>query len=122
MSNLSWSVDVRTHAIAQVVEKLLSQPWDAAEKSGDEVPALKRQHDCVVCLVAEARTPHSVKLTIAGLFQMGFWKLHPMTKPMTDVAYMISNLKFHLLPEAKQKGNGSRPFAVCRGHIASASN
>ena len=48
MTNLSWSVDVRTHAIAQLVDKVLSQPWAAAEEMGREVPPLKRQDDCVV--------------------------------------------------------------------------
>jgi len=49
VSNLSWSVDLRTHAIVQVIEKLLSQPWDAAEESGREVPAITRQDDCLDC-------------------------------------------------------------------------
>jgi hypothetical protein len=48
VSNLSWTVDVRTHAIAQVVDKILSEPWAAAEALGREVPPLKRQDDCVV--------------------------------------------------------------------------
>ena len=50
VSNLSWSVDVRTHAIAQMIEKVLSQPWAAAVELGREVPPLKRQDDCVVSL------------------------------------------------------------------------
>jgi lipase ATG15 len=49
VSNKSWSVDLRTHAIARVVDKLLSEPWPPAEESGREVPALKRQDDCLVC-------------------------------------------------------------------------
>ncbi|KAI0288839.1 Alpha/Beta hydrolase protein [Russula brevipes] len=49
VSNLSWSVDVRTHAIAQMIEKVLSQPWAAAVELGREVPPLKRQDDCVDC-------------------------------------------------------------------------
>jgi putative lipase involved disintegration of autophagic bodies len=48
VTNLSWSVDLRTHAIAQVVERILSEPWAAAEELGREVPPLKRQDDCVV--------------------------------------------------------------------------
>jgi putative lipase involved disintegration of autophagic bodies len=48
VTNLSWSVDLRTHAIAQVVDKILSQPWAAAEELGREVPPIKRQDDCVV--------------------------------------------------------------------------
>jgi hypothetical protein len=45
---MSWSVDVRTHAIAQLVDKVLSEPWAAAQELGREVPPLKRQDDCVV--------------------------------------------------------------------------
>ena len=48
VSNKSWNVDLRTHAIAQVVDKLLSEPWPPAEECGREVPALKRQDDCLV--------------------------------------------------------------------------
>ena len=48
VTNMSWSVDVRTHAIAQMIEKILSQPWAAAEGQGREVPQFKRQDDCVV--------------------------------------------------------------------------
>ena len=77
VSNLSWNVDLRTHAIAKVIEELLAKPWDPAEESGREVPALKRQGDCLVC--RSIVPDNSVKPTIAGLFQMGFWKLHPMT-------------------------------------------
>ena len=48
VTNLSWTVDLRTHAIAQVIDKVLAHPWDAAEASGLEVPALKQQDDCTV--------------------------------------------------------------------------
>jgi hypothetical protein len=87
VSNLSWSVDVRTHAIAQLVDRVLSEPWAAANKLGLEVPPSKRQDDCVVSF----RVPsHKVELfshgrgAAAGLLQMGLWKLQ----------LMISNLFF----------------------------
>lgn len=48
VTNMSWSVDVRTHAIAQLIDKVLAKPWPAAEEQGREVPPLKRQDDCVV--------------------------------------------------------------------------
>jgi hypothetical protein len=48
VTNMSWSVDVRTHAIAQMIDKVLAKPWPAAEEQGREVPSLKRQDDCVV--------------------------------------------------------------------------
>lgn len=81
MTNLSWSVDVRTHAIAHMVDKVLSEPWAAANELGLEVPPLKRQDDCLVSY----RVPsHKVEFfshwrgAAAGLLQMGFWKLQPM--------------------------------------------
>jgi hypothetical protein len=87
VTNLSWSVDVRTHAIAQIVDKVLSEPWAAADELGLEVPPLKRQDDCLVSF----RVPsHKVEFfshwrgAAAGLLQMGLWKLQPM----------ISNLFF----------------------------
>ncbi|KAH9041620.1 alpha/beta-hydrolase [Lactarius pseudohatsudake] len=49
VTNLSWSVDLRSHAIARIIGGVLSQPWEAAEMSGREVPALKRQDDCLDC-------------------------------------------------------------------------
>ena len=27
VSNLSWAVDIRTHTIVNVIEKLLNEPW-----------------------------------------------------------------------------------------------
>jgi len=41
-------LDARTHAIAQVGDKILAQPWTAAEELGREVLPFKRQDDCVV--------------------------------------------------------------------------
>jgi len=81
VTNLSWSVDVRTHAIAQMVDKVLSEPWAAANELGLEVPPSKRQDDC---LVSSRVTSHKVEFfshrcgTAAGLLQMGLWKLQPM--------------------------------------------
>jgi len=88
VTNLSWSVDARTHAIAQMVDRVLSEPWAAANELGLEVPPLKRQDDCVVSLRV---SKHKVEFfshrrgAAAGLLQMGHWKLQPM---------MISNLFF----------------------------
>jgi hypothetical protein len=81
VTNLSWSVDVRTHAIAQMVDRVLSEPWAAANELGLEVPPSMRQDDCVVSF----RVPsHKVELfshwrgAAAGLLQVGLWKLQPM--------------------------------------------
>ncbi len=81
VTNLSWSVDVRTHAIAQMVDKVLSEPWAAANELGLEVPPLKRQDDCLVSYRVQS---HKVEFfsywrgAAAGLLQMGLWKLQPM--------------------------------------------
>ena len=48
VTNLSWSVRLTTHPIATVIEHILSKPWPAAEEQGLEVPAIKRQDDCLV--------------------------------------------------------------------------
>lgn len=49
VSNLSWSVDVRTHGIVTVIEGVLGKPWVACEEVGREVPIPKREVDCVEC-------------------------------------------------------------------------
>lgn len=76
VTNLSWSVDVRTHAIAQLVDKVLSEPWAAAEELGREVPPMKRQDDCVVSFVVPRQ--NSLIRAVVGLLQMGLWKLQLM--------------------------------------------
>lgn len=81
VTNLSWSVDVRTHAIAQMVDKVLSEPWQAASELGLEVPPLKRQDDCMVSYRVPSRNVESFSYwcgAAAGLLQMGLWKLQPM--------------------------------------------
>lgn len=48
VSNLSWSVDVRTHGIVTVIEKILGEPWPPSVEVGREVPEAVPQEDCVV--------------------------------------------------------------------------
>ncbi len=48
ITNLSWSSRLTTHPITTVIESILSKPWLDAEEQGLEVPAFKRQDDCVV--------------------------------------------------------------------------
>lgn len=48
VSNLSWSVDIRTHAIVPVIDKILSKPWAPSVEVGREVPESKFDDDCVV--------------------------------------------------------------------------
>ena len=49
VSNLSWSVDVRTHGIVTVIEKVLGEPWAPSVEIGREVPEAVAEEDCVVC-------------------------------------------------------------------------
>jgi hypothetical protein len=48
VSNLSWAVDIRTHGIIAVIEKILSEPWAPSVEVGREVPEAKPEDDCVV--------------------------------------------------------------------------
>jgi hypothetical protein len=75
VSNLSWSVDVRTHAIAQMIEKVLWR-WAAAMELGREVAPLKRQDDCVVG--PKRASKPDIAHPVAGLLEVGLWKLLPV--------------------------------------------
>lgn len=48
VSNLSWSVDARTHGIVNVIDKILAEPWAPSVEVGREVPEAVVQEDCVV--------------------------------------------------------------------------
>jgi lipase ATG15 len=54
VSNLSWTVDVRTHGIVNVIERLLSEPWAPSVEIGREVPEATAEEDCVVSLSESA--------------------------------------------------------------------
>ncbi|KAG6835503.1 putative lipase atg15, partial [Arthromyces matolae] len=47
VSNLSWAVDIRTHGIVTVIDKLLSYPWAPSVEIGREVPEPQAEKDCV---------------------------------------------------------------------------
>ncbi|KZP31761.1 alpha/beta-hydrolase [Athelia psychrophila] len=49
VSNLSWPVDVRTHGIVNIIERLLGEPWAPSVEAGREVPVAKAEDDCVEC-------------------------------------------------------------------------
>jgi len=49
VTNASWTVDVRTHSIANIIERLLSTPWPPSIDVGREVPQAKAEVDCVEC-------------------------------------------------------------------------
>lgn len=48
VSNLSWSVDIRTHGIVNIIEKLLGEPWAPSVEVGREVPVAAPEENCVV--------------------------------------------------------------------------
>jgi lipase ATG15 len=45
---MSWAVDIRTHSIISVIDKILSEPWPPSVEVGREVPESIFQDDCVV--------------------------------------------------------------------------
>ncbi|GAW00211.1 alpha beta-hydrolase [Lentinula edodes] len=49
VSNSSWAVDVRTHGIVAVIEKVLSDPWLPSVEIGREVPEAIFEEDCIEC-------------------------------------------------------------------------
>ena len=55
VSNLSWSVDLRTHPVANMIETILADPWPPAEELGREVPEAVPQDDCVVSFSPDGR-------------------------------------------------------------------
>lgn len=73
VTNLSWSVDVRTHAVAKVIDKILSEPWAAAEALGLEVPPIMRQDDCVVSFRVLKHSAKSVAHSSAMLQDCFKW-------------------------------------------------
>lgn len=53
VSNLSWSVDLRSHPVANMIETILADPWPPAEELGREVPeAVPQDDDCVVSFLS----------------------------------------------------------------------
>lgn len=58
VSNLSWSVDLRTHPIANMIDTILAEPWPLAEEQGREVPeAVPQEDDCIVCFSFNGPSP-----------------------------------------------------------------
>ena len=57
VTQLGWGVDVRTHGIKVIVERLLASDWDGGDDDGKnsthkEVPDFYDEEDCIV------RNPH----------------------------------------------------------------
>jgi putative lipase involved disintegration of autophagic bodies len=46
IGKMGWSADIRTHPIKTVIERILSQDWDAANNLA--VPVAKQEADCQV--------------------------------------------------------------------------
>ena len=66
VSNLSWSVDLRTHPIAIMIETVLADPWPPAEELGREVPEAVSQDDCVVSFRSTLSPPRSFESASGG--------------------------------------------------------
>lgn len=51
VSQHGWAVDIRTHGIRAIVERLLSQDWEPPSENGPgrEVPEWSEEEECVVC-------------------------------------------------------------------------
>jgi putative lipase involved disintegration of autophagic bodies len=51
VTHSNWTVDIRTHGIAVIVERLLAEDWDPAVNGGQgrEVPEFYDEEDCVDC-------------------------------------------------------------------------
>jgi lipase ATG15 len=49
VSVLQWSVDIRTHGILQIINRLLAEPWIPSVDEGREVPEAQPEDDCVEC-------------------------------------------------------------------------
>ena len=58
---MKWNVDVRTHGIAVIIDKLLAEDWEGTEEGG--VPGYYEEKDCVV----SARQPPADPTSIHGL-------------------------------------------------------
>ncbi|TFK98615.1 alpha/beta-hydrolase [Pterulicium gracile] len=49
VSAVGWAVDIRTHGIVQIIDKLLNEPWAPSVEQGREVPEPQTEEDCVEC-------------------------------------------------------------------------
>ena len=73
VSKWHWSVDIRTHPISVVVEKLLAKDWEDETGSADDeegtggVPALTQEEDCSVGVVADSHDLRSSHVPVGLL-------------------------------------------------------
>ncbi|EIW83926.1 alpha beta-hydrolase [Coniophora puteana RWD-64-598 SS2] len=49
VSQYGWSVDIRTHGVVNVIDKVLGEPWKPSEDMGRHVPEAAFEKDCVEC-------------------------------------------------------------------------
>lgn len=73
VTQLKWSVDVRTHSIVQIVERLLKDDWVEEGQEGRTVPEAKADVDCVVSSSFIFILPLSLTQKL-GLLQLGVWR------------------------------------------------
>lgn len=72
VTRYGWSVDVRTHRIGIIIDKLLAEDWDKPGEDGSpgrEVPELTWDDDeCDVgTLIYSSKLRHSVNASLSGL-------------------------------------------------------
>ena len=70
VTQLGWSVNVRTHSIVQIIERLLKDDWVEEGQEGRTVPEAKADEGCVVSSVLTF-TPPLMLNEGPGLLQMG---------------------------------------------------
>ena len=81
VSNLSWSVDLRSHPIVNMIETVLADPWPPAEELGREVPeAVPQDDDCVVSFSFDDSSPLFPSLPRS--FQPAFY-------PMYSIGHLV---------------------------------
>jgi len=76
----NWSVDVRTHPIKVIVDKLLGVDWNEAQggvsvvTNGTAVPAAKPESECVVrVLYFSSSNSFIISSFCPGVLQLGVW-------------------------------------------------
>ena len=87
VSNLSWGVDLRTHPVANMIDKILADPWPPAEELGREVPEAVTQDDCVVSFsFHDQRSPSSPLLLSACFLQL--YALDRVSSPLPLIPFI----------------------------------
>ncbi|KAF5372758.1 hypothetical protein D9615_010102 [Tricholomella constricta] len=102
VSNLQWAVDIRTHGIVNVIEKLLSEPWGPSVEIGREVPEMKEENDCVECYsweFGDFPTPSSdSRRHMINMTQTGEWTENNNASPRFIIALPSPPIRSMIIP------------------------